>query len=90
MLACAADEIYADESSVIGSIGVISAGFGFVDLMEKAGLNAGFTQRVKAKACSTRSVLGKTQDVKRLKSLRGYLWMFTDLVKSRRGESYGR
>ena len=28
-LACAGDEIYADESSVIGSIGVISAGFGF-------------------------------------------------------------
>ena len=29
MLACAGDEIYADESSIIGSIGVISASFGF-------------------------------------------------------------
>ena len=29
-LACAGDEIYADESSIVGSIGVISAGFGFV------------------------------------------------------------
>jgi serine protease SohB len=28
-LACAADEIYTDKNSVIGSIGVISAGFGF-------------------------------------------------------------
>lgn len=38
MLACAADEIYADESSIIGSIGVISAGFGFTQLIEKLGI----------------------------------------------------
>ncbi len=37
-LACAADEIYADDSSVIGSIGVISAGFGFTDLIGKIGV----------------------------------------------------
>lgn len=37
-LACAADEIYADESSIIGSIGVVSAGFGFTDLIEKIGV----------------------------------------------------
>ena len=34
-LTCAADEIYADASSIIGSIGVISAGFGFQDLMRR-------------------------------------------------------
>jgi len=38
MLACAADEIYADESSIVGSIGVISAGFGFTGLIEKLGV----------------------------------------------------
>ena len=38
MLACAADEIYADESSIIGSIGVVSAGFGFAGLIEKLGV----------------------------------------------------
>ena len=38
LLACAADEIYADESSVVGSIGVISSGFGFVELLEKLGV----------------------------------------------------
>ena len=38
LLACAADEIFADESSVLGSIGVISAGFGFVNLLEKMGV----------------------------------------------------
>ena len=37
-LACAADEIYADESSIIGSIGVIASGFGFVDAIKKLGV----------------------------------------------------
>ena len=37
-LACAADEIYASKSSIIGSIGVVSAGFGFVDTMNKLGI----------------------------------------------------
>lgn len=37
-LAAAGDEIYADTSSVVGSIGVISAGFGFHDLMAKNGV----------------------------------------------------
>jgi serine protease SohB len=38
MIACAADEIYADPSSLVGSIGVLSAGFGFVDLIHKMGV----------------------------------------------------
>lgn len=37
-VAAAADEIYAHESSLVGSIGVTAAGFGFVDLMEKLGV----------------------------------------------------
>jgi len=37
-LAAAADEIYADPASIVGSIGVISAGFGFVGLMERLGI----------------------------------------------------
>jgi signal peptide peptidase SppA len=37
-LAAAADEIYADPSSVVGSIGVISAGFGLQGLLEKYGV----------------------------------------------------
>jgi signal peptide peptidase SppA len=39
MLACAADEIYADASSLVGSIGVVSAGFGFNDLIGKIGVD---------------------------------------------------
>ena len=37
-LACSASEIYADKSSVVGSIGVIMSGFGFHDLMNKWGI----------------------------------------------------
>jgi protease-4 len=37
-IAAAADEIYADESSIIGSIGVIMSGFGVTDAMEKLGI----------------------------------------------------
>ena len=37
-IAAAADEIYASESSVIGSIGVLMNGFGFVDAMDKLGV----------------------------------------------------
>ena len=37
-LACAGDEIYADASSIVGSIGVVSAGFGFVEAIRKLGI----------------------------------------------------
>lgn len=37
-LACAADEFYVDNSSIIGSIGVISSGFGFQNLIQKHGV----------------------------------------------------
>lgn len=39
MLACAGDEIYANASSIVGSIGVIYSGFGFQDLIKKAELS---------------------------------------------------
>jgi signal peptide peptidase SppA len=38
-LAIAGDEIYADPSSIVGSIGVVSRSFGFVDLLEKIGVD---------------------------------------------------
>ncbi len=37
-IASAADEIYADESSIVGSIGVVMSGFGAVDAIEKLGI----------------------------------------------------
>ncbi len=37
-LACAADEIFADENSIVGSIGVISASFGFHEFINRQGI----------------------------------------------------
>ncbi|WP_197472327.1 S49 family peptidase, partial [Oleiphilus sp. HI0067] len=37
-MAAAADEIYADKASLVGSIGVTAAGFGFVDLIDEYGV----------------------------------------------------
>ncbi|MBY4677171.1 S49 family peptidase [Marinobacterium arenosum] len=37
-IAAAADEIYADKASLVGSIGVTASGFGFVELMDKLGV----------------------------------------------------
>ncbi len=68
-LACSADEIYADESSIVGSIGVIAAGFGFVDAIKKIGVE----RRVYTSGTS-KSILDpfkpeKEEDVKRLLDL---------------------
>ncbi|MBU2705206.1 S49 family peptidase [Zooshikella marina] len=38
-IAAAADEIYADKASLVGSIGVVASGFGFVDAMDKVGVS---------------------------------------------------
>ena len=38
MIACAADEIICDPSSIVGSIGVVGGSFGFARLMDKLGI----------------------------------------------------
>src|ERR1043165_2274560 len=38
MIACAADEIYADPASIVGSSGVVSASFGFQELIARIGV----------------------------------------------------
>jgi signal peptide peptidase SppA len=84
-LACAGDEIYADSSSIVGSIGVISAGFGFVDTLKKLGVE----RRVHT-AGESKSILDpfqpeKPEDVERLKSLqRDVHEDFKTLVRARR------
>lgn len=85
-LAIAGDEIYADASSIIGSIGVISAGFGFVDALQKLGI-----QRRVYTAGSEKGQLDpfqpeKPDDVARLKDLqRDVHDVFIGVVKERRG-----
>lgn len=87
LLACAADEIFADESSVVGSIGVISAGFGFVDLLEKMGVERRVHTAGKNKNMLDPFQKEKPEDVKRLKELQGDIYKtFTQIVKFRRGD----
>ncbi len=84
-LAAAADEIWADESSVLGSIGVISSGFGAHVFLARQGLE----RRVHT-AGDSKSMLDpfrpeKKEDVKRLKGLLGDIHEnFIAHVKSRR------
>ena len=85
-LACAGDEIYADESSVVGSIGVISAGFGFVETISKLGIE----RRVHTSG-ENKSILDpfqpqKQEDVDRLLSVQADVHgAFKALVRARRG-----
>ncbi len=86
-LACAADEIYADENSIIGSIGVISAGFGFPDAIARLGI-----ERRVYSAGENKSMLDPFKpededDVARLKSLQADIHeSFKRHVRDRRGD----
>ncbi len=88
MLACAGDEIYADESSIIGSIGVVSAGFGFVGAMEKLGVERRVYTSGENKMILDPFQPEKDADVDRLKTLQLDVHeSFKDLVRTRRGEA---
>jgi signal peptide peptidase SppA len=87
MIACAADEIVADPSSIVGSIGVVSASFGFDRLIERWGVE----RRVHT-AGTRKSILDpfrpeQPEDVEHLLSIQREVHRgFIDLVKARRGE----
>jgi signal peptide peptidase SppA len=86
MLACAADEIIADPSSVLGSIGVVSASFGFDRLIEKAGIERRVHTAGRSKAMLDPFRPENPADVARLEALQGDIHaMFIALVKERRG-----
>lgn len=87
MLALAADEIYADASSLVGSIGVITATFGFSGLMEKLGIERRLYTEGERKSLLDPFSPEREDDVARLKSIQKNLHEhFKTLVKERRGE----
>lgn len=87
MLACAGDEIYADESSIVGSIGVISATFGFPGLLEKIGVERRVYTAGANKDTLDPFLPEKPADVKRIKAIQQDVHaVFIELVKSRRGD----
>ena len=85
-LACAADEIYLDQNSIVGSIGVISPGFGFVDLIKKIGVERRVYTSGKSKSFLDPFKEEKTEDIERLKKIQEQIHdNFISYVKSRRG-----
>ncbi len=86
-LACAGDEIYAHESSIIGSIGVISAGFGFTGLLERIGVERRLYTAGEHKAILDPFRPEKPEDVERLGTIQADIHeSFKALVRLRRGK----
>jgi len=84
-IAVGGDEIIADPSSIIGSIGVISAGFGFVEAIEKLGVTRRVHTAGKSKSTLDPFLPEKAEDVERLKSFAADIHqVFIDHVKTRR------
>lgn len=84
-LAVAGDEIYADPSSIIGSIGVISATFGFDKAIAKLGIERRVYTAGEAKALLDPFQPEKPEDVARLKAIQKDVHdVFIGIVKDRR------
>jgi signal peptide peptidase SppA len=84
-LALAGDELYADASSIVGSIGVIFAGFGFDKAIEKLGVSRRVYTAGEAKDALDSFQPERPQDVERLKDLqRDVHDVFIGAVKERR------
>ncbi|MBU9697852.1 S49 family peptidase [Rhodobacteraceae bacterium HSP-20] len=85
-LACAADDIWCDGSSILGSIGVIFASFGFPELMARQGIERRVVTAGKSKSFADPFLPQKPEDVERLKRLQEPIHAaFIDHVRSRRG-----
>ncbi|MEU3272086.1 S49 family peptidase [Saccharomonospora sp. NPDC006951] len=86
-LACAADEIYAHRTSMVGSIGVITGGFGFANLLERFGIERRLYTAGENKSRLDPFSPEKAEDVEWLHKLHNELHdMFVGWVKERRGD----
>tara|TARA_B100001250_G_scaffold288489_1_gene250248 strand:+ start:73 stop:885 length:813 start_codon:yes stop_codon:yes gene_type:complete len=79
LIACAGDEIYANSSSIIGSIGVISASFGFKDLIKKIGVERRVYTAGKNKSTLDPFLDEKKEDIERIKNIQ--LDLHKDFIK---------
>ncbi len=86
-LACAADEIYADQNSIVGSIGVIYAGFGLHELIARNGVERRVHTAGESKAMLDMFQPEKPEDVARLKLLQNAIHdAFKAHVRASRGD----
>lgn len=87
MIAVAGDEIFVDPSSIVGSIGVVSASFGFQDMIKRIGVERRVHTAGKNKVTLDPFQPEKKADVDKLKAIQLQIHdVFIDLVKSRRAE----
>jgi signal peptide peptidase SppA len=88
-LACAADEIYGLEASILGSIGVISGGFGFSELIKKIGVERRIYTAGENKSFLDPFSEARDEDIETLKKLQLEIHeVFKSWVKSRRGDKF--
>ena len=86
MIACAADEIVCDASSILGSIGVVGGTFGFNRLIEKLGIERRVYTAGERKEMLDPFLPEKPEEVEHLKAIQHEIHRsFIALVKSRRG-----
>jgi protease IV len=86
-IAAAADKIYADKASVVGSIGVIMSGFGFVDTIEKLGVERRLLHAGKNKGFLDPFSPLKPDEVDHVETLLTDIHQqFVDVVKKGRGD----
>jgi len=87
MLALAGDEIFANESSIVGSIGVVSSGFGFKEAIKKLGVERRLYTSGESKAMLDAFQDEKAEDVERLKEIQQEIHEhFKKMVRDRRGK----
>ena len=86
MLALAGDEIFAHEASIVGSIGVISSGFGLKAVIERFGIERRLYTAGERKAMLDTFSETKEEDVARLKDIQAAIHEnFKAMVRDRRG-----
>jgi signal peptide peptidase SppA len=86
LIACAADEIFCDPSSILGSIGVVGGSFGFDKLIERLGVERRLYTSGEHKAMLDPFLPENPDDVERLKALQREIHNdFIALVKASRG-----
>ncbi len=86
-LALAGDEIYADPSSIVGSIGVISASFGLVNAIERLGIERRVYTSGEMKSFLDPFLPEQPSDVERLRAVQREVHdAFIGVVKERRGQ----
>jgi signal peptide peptidase SppA len=86
-LACTGDEIYASSNSIVGSIGVISSGFGFVEAIKKLGVERRVYHQGENKSILDPFRPENPKDIEILMNLQKDVHEeFKNLVRSRRGD----